>query len=59
MSPKRKKAQDWRDDLPTLCECGGKMLYDFGAGRVFSCCDTCSPVVNVKLPRPHPETPQR
>jgi hypothetical protein len=37
--------------LPRRCECGGKMLYEFSLGRIFSCCDTCSPVVQMKLPR--------
>lgn len=45
--------------LPKLCECGGKMLYEFDFGRVWSCCDTCSPVVlwpsSITNPRPTPE----
>jgi len=37
--------------LPKHCECGGKMLYEVDFGRVFSCCDTCTPVVEVKVPK--------
>lgn len=35
--------------FPTRCDCGGKLLYEVTLGRVFSCCDTCTPVV--KVPR--------
>jgi hypothetical protein len=41
-----------REDLPERCECGGKMEYAFDFGRVFSCCDTCTPVAVVHLPKP-------
>lgn len=37
--------------LPKLCKCGGKMLYTRDHGRIFSCCDTCTPVVKVKRPK--------
>jgi|HubBroStandDraft_6_1064221.scaffolds.fasta_scaffold484944_4 hypothetical protein len=30
--------------LPKKCECGGNMEYAFDFGRVFSVCDTCTPV---------------
>jgi len=36
--------------LPKNCECGGTMIYDVDFGRVWSVCDTCTPVVNVKVP---------
>jgi hypothetical protein len=36
--------------LPKRCECGGKLLYVRDFGRVFSVCDTCTPVVAVKPP---------
>lgn len=35
--------------LPKFCECGGKLLYEFAFGRIFNVCDTCSPVIPVKL----------
>ena len=35
--------------LPKHCECGGLMLYSASFGRVFSCCDTCTPVVKVDV----------
>ncbi len=35
--------------LPRRCECGGRMLYDFDFGRVWSACDTCTPVVHVDI----------
>lgn len=35
--------------LPYRCECGGKMEYDFDFGRVFSCCDTCSPKTKITI----------
>ena len=37
--------------LPRRCECGGKMVYAFEFGRVFSHCASCTPVVVVKIPR--------
>lgn len=36
-----------RRQLPKHCECGGKMIYDVSFGRMWSCCDTCTPVVTV------------
>ena len=38
-----------RMGLPKHCECGGLMLYSASFGRVFSCCDTCTPVVKVDV----------
>lgn len=38
-------ATDWRKGLPKRCECGGKMVYVRDFGRIFSHCDTCTPVV--------------
>ncbi len=35
--------------LPTTCDCGGRMVYDRTHGRVWSHCDTCTPVVRVRL----------
>ena len=39
-----------RLNLPKHCECGGRMIYDYDFGRVWSVCDTCTPVVTVTPP---------
>jgi hypothetical protein len=36
--------------LPRKCECGGKMMYDYDFGRVWSWCAKCTPVVKVTWP---------
>lgn len=41
------EAERKRRGLPEFCECGGKMIYDVSFGRVWSVCDTCTPVVHV------------
>ena len=40
--------------LPKRCECGGKMIYSFAFGRIFSCCDRCTPKVTINLPARRP-----
>jgi len=40
---------DPHPELPERCECGGKMLYSESLGQVFSCCDTCTPTVQITL----------
>ena len=44
--------------LPKNCECGGKMVYSFSFGRVWSVCDKCSPVVKIDISKlkPKPKT---
>lgn len=36
-----------KQGLPKNCECGGKMIYSFAFNRVFSGCDTCTPVETI------------
>lgn len=38
-----------RRKLPEKCECGGTMLYSFSFDRVWSVCDTCTPVETVNM----------
>jgi len=40
-----------RRKLPKHCECGGRMLYDAQFDRVFSACDTCTPVLEDEVPK--------
>ena len=34
-------------ELPERCDCGGRMIYAHSLGRIFSACDTCSPVIDM------------
>lgn len=34
------------------CECGGQVRYVVSFGRKFSWCETCTPVVTVKVKMP-------
>ena len=43
-------------ELPKRCECGGKMVYVRDFGRIFSHCDTCTPVVTIQIRKPSTES---
>lgn len=40
-----------KNPYPVCCECGGRLLYAEDFGMVFSCCDRCTPVVVIKVPK--------
>ena len=42
--PTKKPTKQSKPRLPKRCECGGKMVYAFAFDRVWSDCETCSPV---------------
>lgn len=47
----RQAALRKQHNLPSRCECGGRMSYDYDFGRVFSHCLKCTPVIKVDVDR--------
>lgn len=48
---------DMAEALPRRCECGGRMVYERDFGRLFSCCEDCTPVVEIPTPSNRYGTP--
>lgn len=37
------------EELPTQCQCGGNLVYDFAFDWTFVHCDKCTPKVEFKI----------